>query len=408
MRMTSLLLLAGCAVEPDLHGGADSPTGQVPDDAPPPGTITLRADAITGGERTTFMVSGADPGSPTYVFLSLAGAGAGPCAPGGSPCLGILSPTRVGLSRATVDGDAWMSVAVPSTVPNGTPLRLQAAAMSGGAWVVSSVMQRTTGTGGDCWELETLLDVASGTGAGAAYADAELRGACTANFTITSNSMPFYTFIPMTPNALVESALTLALPRRPEVAASPTDIDLLGTVAVTVSGLPIFGPNEGPIPAQEAWGDPVYNGIVDGCAGHTAFAYHNHALEQVCLTDDALTTATPWTLPAPDPDLPSPIIGWARDGFPIYGPYGCIDAACSRVEELRSGYVQIADPTMDAWDAYQWQPDNDPTTLDACNGRIGPDGSYRYHATATFPYILGCFAGTPVAQPGGGGGPPRP
>jgi hypothetical protein len=52
--------------------------------------------------------------------------------------------------------------------------------------------------------------------------------------------------------------------------------------------------------------------------------------------------------------------------------------------------------------------------LDECNGRFGPDGTYRYHATATFPYILGCYRGTangaggggePV-DPGGGGQPP--
>ncbi|GLE05664.1 hypothetical protein PINS_up014704 [Pythium insidiosum] len=36
------------------------------------------------------------------------------------------------------------------------------------------------------------------------------------------------------------------------------------------------------------------------------------------------------------------------------------------------------------------------TGLDACNGRIGDDGTYRYHVTLNrAPYIIGCFRGTP-------------
>ena len=34
------------------------------------------------------------------------------------------------------------------------------------------------------------------------------------------------------------------------------------------------------------------------------------------------------------------------------------------------------------------------TTLDACNGRTQPDGTYGYHVTTNFPYIIGCFTGT--------------
>ena len=44
-----------------------------------------------------------------------------------------------------------------------------------------------------------------------------------------------------------------------------------------------------------------------------------------------------------------------------------------------------------------------PTNLDACNGHFGPtpdhpEGVYHYHATARFPYLLGCYAGVPTAQ----------
>ena len=172
---------------------------------------------------------------------------------------------------------------------------------------------------------------------------------------------------------------------------------LLGYAGYTVGGTPVYGPTEGPIP--DPYGDPVYNGIMDPCQGHTAQEYHNHALVQKCLTPAALV-AEPWTLPDPDPTQESPVLGFAADGFPIYGPYGCVDASCTQVVEFQSGWVQTGDPTTYAWWNHEFQASTDKTVLDECNGRIGPDGTYRYHATAGFPYVLGCYMGTPVGTNG--------
>ena len=36
------------------------------------------------------------------------------------------------------------------------------------------------------------------------------------------------------------------------------------------------------------------------------------------------------------------------------------------------------------------------------NFKLGVDGEYRYHATATFPYFLGCYSGEPENNGGGG------
>jgi hypothetical protein len=80
---------------------------------------------------------------------------------------------------------------------------------------------------------------------------------------------------------------------------------------------------------------------------------------------------------------------------------------------MNSSYVKTGDPTTYAWDAYTYTAKpNDPTFLDECNGHVGPKGDYHYHVTATFPYILGCFRGTPngagqMEMPDGGmmGGP---
>ena len=38
----------------------------------------------------------------------------------------------------------------------------------------------------------------------------------------------------------------------------------------------------------------------------------------------------------------SPIIGWAYDGHPIYGPYGYSDKTGGAVVQMKSGYVEEA------------------------------------------------------------------
>ena len=257
-----------------------------------------------------------------------------------------------------------------------------------------------------CPQAALLLDVAHGQGAGGSYAKPTLTGACTdTTFTATSNSMPFYTYVAMTPNALQPVSHTWTIPRNPAVAEKTTAVPIAGIAGFSVAGLPFYGPTEGTQPANQIEGDPVFNGLMDGCFGHTSpQEYHNHALAVKCLTAAALAVAEPWTLPDPAATEPSPIIGWALDGFPIYGPNACLDAACQQVVTVKSGYAKTGDPTTYAWKAYTYTAaPNDPTVLDACNGRVGPDGTYRYHATSGFPYILGCYAGTPAASGSGSG-----
>ncbi len=310
------------------------------------------------------------------------------------------APAATGADTATAASDA---ATVSDVAPD-----------SGGGASDSAAQVDGTAAAGDaagdvgataCPQAKLLLDLSNAPGAGGAYAKPTLAGTCDATtFTVTSNGMPHYKYVPMTPNALKEYAQKYTITRTPKVAATTTAIPLLGLVGFSVAGLPFFGPNEAGIPEDSAWGDPVYNGITDGCKGHTADQYHNHALEPKCLTQ-AGVVSEPWTLPDLPTDKASPLLGWAMDGFAVYGPYDCIDAACSKVVEFKSGYVKTGDPKKDAWKnhAYQAKPD-DATVLDACNGRIGPDGVYRYHATKAFPYLLGCYKGTPAAGQTGGGG----
>lgn len=189
----------------------------------------------------------------------------------------------------------------------------------------------------------------------------------------------------------------------------------------------------------DPYGDPVVNAILDECLGHTGQGgtYHYHSLVVKCLIASGLV-AQPWNNPDPSADQPSPIIAYAFDGFPIYGPYECTDTGCSAVQEMLSSWDNVgvtagtqgctsssqcastsmcapvmingaADtacvPKNCAWSNNKYVAKSGTMYLDQCNGHVGPNGDYHYHATATFPYMLGCYRGTPTNN-GGNGTPP--
>ena len=242
---------------------------------------------------------------------------------------------------------------------------------------------------------EEFLDVSGAPGAGPEYPKPKVEASCEGDrLVVRSNGIPHYEFVQVTPNPLREQDNEYRLPANPRVADAPIPIGLLGTIGVAVNGIAIFGPNEGPVPAEEQFGDPVYNSIMDACMGHTANEYHYHALVQRCLS-----------FGVKDGD-PSPVIGFGFDGFPIYGPWGCLDAECTEVVRHRSSWEKVREPHQDAWDAYDYVAKDGPEYLDACNGHTGPEGNYHYHATESWPYILGCYAGEPALAPPRGRRPP--
>ena len=108
----------------------------------------------------------------------------------------------------------------------------------------------------------------------------------------------------------------------------------------------------------------------------------------------------------------SPLIGWAADGFPIYGIYGYQDS-----KDKNSAIIEVAS-------SYQLKKGKRPSgenspggnydgtfladykfikgsgTLDECNGRETvtpefPEGTYAYFLTNQWPVIPRCFKGTP-------------
>ncbi len=270
----------------------------------------------------------------------------------------------------------------------------------------------------DACPNETFLDIDGSTAAGAGYPATNLEVSCSATLmTVLSNGIPPYEFVAITPNNLQAQNYSWDIPLNATPAVSTSSIALLGPVAIVVNGLPVYGPNEAAMP--DPYGDPVANGIMDYCGGHTGpgGTYHNHEMLLSCLMG-----ATP-------AGEASPVVGWSFDGFPIYGPMGCLDVACTQVVKMKSGWdtnnyttagcasdavcgstrvcaremvngveTSVCQPKTYAWTNHTFTTKAGGAYLDQCNGRYGPDGTYRYHMTTTFPYILGCYRGTPRVQ----------
>ncbi|ETO60592.1 hypothetical protein F444_21239 [Phytophthora nicotianae P1976] len=176
---------------------------------------------------------------------------------------------------------------------------------------------------------------------------------------VRSNGMPAGTYGPF-PNAynrfsVYEQDYDFQFPRNPVIAATTTSLPRDTPIGVMVNGVPFFAAKS-----------DVYGGIVVDIT-NSAYILLDKCNGLVDAGGDYRYYASPDCLLHELGDKvgqPSPLIGFAFDGFPLYGPYG------------ENGQM--------------------PNALDACNGRVGDDGTYRYHVTLTAPYLLGCFRGTPA------------
>ena len=176
------------------------------------------------------------------------------------------------------------------------------------------------------------------------------------------------------PNSIRSYTLRVELPANPTIARKPTCVG--GTIGVMKDGIPLYS-------AFDALGrDAGAHEVQDRCGGHPEITgqYHHHTLPP-CLDTGPKATE-------------SPLIGYALDGFGIYGPR----SPGGRV-------VTTAD-------------------LDVCHGTTSEVNwrgrrvsVYHYVATNDFPYVVSCFRGTPITSaqglhigpPGAGGGaPPGP
>ena len=178
--------------------------------------------------------------------------------------------------------------------------------------------------------------------------------------TIQANSLPVDLKIgdwPMTsygvltaidPNPGIPGArsFTFSLPSDPIAAVTPSCV-ALGAIGVTINGVVIYN-------AADARGtDAVAREIVDVYGGHPAMTeYHYHFIPE--RLDTARLS-----------DGHSGIVGYIRDGYPIYGYHGVGGAEVSNAD------------------------------LDVCHGHDHGTLGYHYHATIEYPYTVACYHGTP-------------
>jgi hypothetical protein len=227
--------------------------------------------------------------------------------------------------------------------------------------------------GADSGEFPDLSQFA---GAGTGYDKPTVVVNCGSDtLTVTSNGITSYPFVQKTPAGLKSQNFSWTISTKPTIASATTSIETkMSAVAFTVTGLPIYGPLEGPTPTNEAYGDPVYNDLLDTCGGHTGYNadYHNHQVFAIAACS-----------------LEETIVGYALDGFPIYS---------NPSYKLKSGYEKTGNPKSYSFKAYTYT--GGTGTLDECNGQTQSDGSYRYYITQSFPYVIGCYTGTAKKQSG--------
>ena len=129
-------------------------------------------------------------------------------------------------------------------------------------------------------------------------------------------------------------------------------------LGVAVNGVPIYDYTGGGEMSQDdlahyqAQHDTIATQQLDVCGGHAGRGddYHYHAAP-TCMIEMMPNAG------------PAAIIGWAFDGFPIYG-------------DLNPDGTEIAEGA-----------------LDICNGQPDETFGYRYHTTEEAPYIIQCIMG---------------
>jgi hypothetical protein len=152
----------------------------------------------------------------------------------------------------------------------------------------------------------------------------------------------------------------------------------------------------------EALGQSSFNFGVDTNNAHVqpTGEYHYHGMPEGLLTNAG----------ASDSNKKMVLVGWAKDGYPVYARY-CYSSAMDATSALKvctGSYTK--DTTADSGrpstslvplGAFlsDWNYTSGSGDLDDCNGRTGvtpefPAGVYYYMATDSYPYFSRCVKGS--------------
>ena len=221
------------------------------------------------------------------------------------------------------------------------------------------------------------------------------------------------------PNTIAAQRYQFSVPVNPQRSAKTTPLGM-SPFGVAVNGV-AFDPG-----ANEWWNEDRSTGWqyealgggrnlgIDTEHAHVQpnGAYHYHGMPTALLT--RLTGGKSQMV----------LVGWAADGFPIYGPWIPTDAndVNSALKRATPSYRVKAGNRPDgpggAHDGKfgkDWEYVAGTGDLDECNGRVGktpefPEGTYYYVLTDDYPFVSRMWRGTPDASfirrgPPPGGGP---
>lgn len=235
------------------------------------------------------------------------------------------------------------------------------------------------------------------------------NGSCT----FESNSIPNHDFNgagALFANEVQENEATFSVTSSPTVATSSTPLSLQYDNAIFLNGVKLdllaaacYGVGDEPLGEEKIgcfeggtpWRyDPMHSGNDFGTDSHNAHTqpdgtYHYHG------DPNALYSTS-------DTSIASPVVGFAADGFPIYGPYiddngavrmvvsGYSLKAGARASQTGEGAFPGGNYDGTFRDDYEFTGAGD---LDECNG-MTVDGAYGYYLADSYPWVLACFAGT--------------
>ncbi len=234
---------------------------------------------------------------------------------------------------------------------------------------------------------------------------------------VSTNCIPEYGIgpWPTDPNVPAAQNAVCEFPRNPVPNTGAPTATPLGSIGLWSNGVQMFNPEDGfhwnsstsawAMGPGTSWNRNalIFEGAsFDSCLGHPApgGVYHNH-VNPKCLYNDADSTHH------------SPIIGYAFDGYPVYGAYGYADTSSigGTVKRIRTSYALNTDtsrvggphpistyPMGDCVDDYIYTAGYGD--LDAHNGRWChtpeyPSGTYAYfvaidsNLNPVYPLIIG-------------------
>ena len=186
---------------------------------------------------------------------------------------------------------------------------------------------------------------------------------------VNSSSVPSYSIGPWmgSPNTVTNQNFSFRILRTPVVKTGTKTPTGLGNIGIWVNGVGIYNYSDGrSYNNKNIWHNDairVEGPSFDSCGGHPSpnNQYHNHQ-NAACLFSESN-------------QVHSPIVGYAFDSFPIYGPYAYANADGSGgIQKMRSGYSLRNMTTR--------------TTLP--NGTVLTSINYGPAVSATYP--LGYFA----------------